>query len=93
MDRTGWAGVAAIGPRPHEDGLEDAVLGDRGREVTDRVLVERYTRQGDAWLLIAWNDPGDLLTLESIACAVPLSEIYAKVAFEPGAAEPPFQEH
>jgi Uma2 family endonuclease len=50
----------------------------------DRVRVERYTRQGDEWLLTELNRLEDVLRLESIACAVPLSEIYAKVAFPGG---------
>jgi Uma2 family endonuclease len=47
----------------------------------DRVLVERYTRQGEEWLLTAWSGLEDTLRLASIDCAVALREIYAKVQF------------
>jgi Uma2 family endonuclease len=45
----------------------------------DKVLVERYTRQGDDWLLTELNQINDTLRLASIDCEVPLREIYAKV--------------
>lgn len=48
----------------------------------DRMMVERYTRQGDDWLLTEFSDPGQPLRLESIDCAIPLERIYAKVTFE-----------
>lgn len=47
----------------------------------DRVLVERFTRQGEEWLLAELNRPEDVLRLASIGCEVPLREIYAKVEF------------
>jgi Uma2 family endonuclease len=47
----------------------------------DQMLVERYTRQGDQWLLTEFRNPGDVLRLASIDCEIPLSEIYARVAF------------
>ena len=47
----------------------------------DEVHVERYTRQGDEWLLTELSRLEDTLQLESIGCAVALSEIYAKVQF------------
>ena len=47
----------------------------------DRVLVERFTRQGEEWLLAELNRPEDALRLVSIDCQVPLREIYAKVEF------------
>ena len=53
----------------------------------DRVLVERYTRQGDEWLLTEWRRLEDLLRLASIGCDVALREIYAKVQF-PGEVMP-----
>lgn len=49
----------------------------------DKVLVERYTRQGAEWLLAESSDLKDVLRLASIECEVPLSEIYAKVEFPP----------
>jgi len=36
--------VAVVTERPDEDRLEDAVLGDRGGELTQRVLVEHRPR-------------------------------------------------
>jgi Uma2 family endonuclease len=47
----------------------------------DYVLVERYTRQGDEWLLTELSRLEDTLRLESIGCAVALSEIYRNVEF------------
>jgi len=45
----------------------------------DKVLVERYMRQGDDWLLTELNQIDDTLRLASIDCELPLREIYAKV--------------
>jgi Uma2 family endonuclease len=54
----------------------------------DQVLVERYTRQGENWLLTDYRSLNDTLYLASIDCAIPLREIYAKVEFRrEGAAE------
>jgi Uma2 family endonuclease len=50
----------------------------------DRVLVERYTRQGEEWLLTEWGRPEDILRLASIDCDVALHEVYAKVQFPGG---------
>jgi Uma2 family endonuclease len=47
----------------------------------DRMLVERYTRQADDWLLSELNHPDQLLRLESIGRQVLLSRIFAKVRF------------
>jgi hypothetical protein len=47
----------------------------------DQVLVERYTRQGDEWLLTEFRKLEDTLRLASIDCEIPLREIYAKVEF------------
>ena len=46
----------------------------------DKVLVERYLRSGDLWVLHEYRRRADVLTLESIQCRVPLSEIYRKIA-------------
>jgi len=51
----------------------------------DQVLVERYTRQGEEWMLTHLTDLDASLRLASIGCEVSLREIYAKVEF-PGAA-------
>ena len=48
----------------------------------DRMLVERYTRQGDDWLLSEFTRPDQSLRLESIDCTIPLDRIYAKVKFD-----------
>jgi Uma2 family endonuclease len=56
----------------------------------DRMMVERYTRQGKDWVLSDMTDPDQVLKLESIGCQSPLDRIYAKIKFpEPGAAEEP----
>ena len=56
----------------------------------DRMMVERYTRQGNDWVLSDLTDPDQVLKLESIGCQIPLGRIYAKIKFpEPGAAEEP----
>jgi Uma2 family endonuclease len=48
----------------------------------DKVLVERYTRQGEQWLLTEWSRLEDSLQLPSIGCEVTLRDIYAKVPLE-----------
>jgi Uma2 family endonuclease len=48
-----------------------------------RMLVERYARQGESWVLSDFSLPEHVLRLESIDCAIPLDRIYAKVTFEP----------
>jgi Uma2 family endonuclease len=45
----------------------------------DKMLVERFSRQGDAWLLTEYQNLDDVLEIASIGCAVSLREIYAKV--------------
>ena len=47
----------------------------------DRMLIERYARQDETWVLTEFSDPDDVLTLPSIGCEVPLREIYARVTF------------
>jgi Uma2 family endonuclease len=47
----------------------------------DQVRVERYTRQGDEWLLTELSRLEDTLRLESVGCAVALSAIYERVEF------------
>jgi Uma2 family endonuclease len=49
----------------------------------DKMLVERFTRQGqgDEWLLTEFRNPDETLRLASIDCAVPLREIYARIEF------------
>lgn len=45
----------------------------------DRILVERFVRQAGVWLRTEYSDIGETLVLESIGCAIPLREIYARV--------------
>ncbi len=47
----------------------------------DQVLVERYTRQGQDWVLSEFRTLGDTLQLASIDSAISLRDIYAKVEF------------
>jgi Uma2 family endonuclease len=47
----------------------------------DEIRVERYTRQGDDWILSVFSKLDDTLRLSSIDCEVPLREIYDKVEF------------
>jgi Uma2 family endonuclease len=47
----------------------------------NRMLVERFTRQGDIWLPLVQTDPDDTLRLASIDCSVAVREIYARVSF------------
>ena len=50
----------------------------------DRYSVDVFTRRDDnRWVLTAYSDPDDLIRFDAIACAVPMSEIYARVRFEP----------
>jgi Uma2 family endonuclease len=48
----------------------------------DRVLVERYRRRGDLWVISDLHSLDDVLPLESIDCKIPLSEIYYQVEME-----------
>ena len=49
----------------------------------DRMLVQRYSRQGEEdWRLQQLTRPESLLCLESIGVEIPLSEIYKRVDFE-----------
>jgi Uma2 family endonuclease len=45
----------------------------------DEVRVERYTRDGDRWVLSECTHLEDTLRLESIGCEIPLHEIYYHV--------------
>lgn len=47
----------------------------------DKMHVERFTRQGDNWLLTEISDPEASLQLASISCTIPLAEIYRDVDF------------
>ena len=52
----------------------------------DKVLVERYTRQGEDWLRADFRSLDESLRLDSIDCEIPLREIYAKVKLPEDAA-------
>ncbi len=45
----------------------------------DRMMVERFTRQGEQWVLTEYRRGDESLRLASIECGIPLGEIYAKV--------------
>jgi SOS-response transcriptional repressor LexA len=47
----------------------------------NQVLVERFIRQGDDWLLSAHNQLTETLRLTSIDCSLTLRQIYSKVSF------------
>ncbi|HKM56662.1 MAG TPA: hypothetical protein VJY33_24880, partial [Isosphaeraceae bacterium] len=48
----------------------------------DRMLVERYTRHENDWVLSEFSLPEEVLRLESIDCQIPLDAIYVKVSFQ-----------
>jgi Uma2 family endonuclease len=48
----------------------------------DEVRVERFERHGADWTLREWTDLEASLRVESIACEIPLREIYLKVSFK-----------
>lgn len=52
----------------------------------DRVLVERFVRQGKFWVLATFNDLDEEVEFSSVGCTIPLPEIYEKVEF-PSAAD------
>ena len=52
----------------------------------DRLSVQRFVRQGDVWVWSEVDEMAGALELSSIACALPLSAVYAKVSFETDAA-------
>ena len=46
-----------------------------------RPLVEKFTRQGEQWLLTMHRGLDAVLDLSSVDCRIPLREIYDRVAF------------
>lgn len=57
------------------------------------VMVEQYRRQpNNNWLLSTLKDLEDVLTIESIGCAVKLSDVYARVDFHEPEPEQPEME-
>ncbi|MBI1299818.1 Uma2 family endonuclease [bacterium] len=47
----------------------------------DSRRVEHYTRQGDQWLLTEFSESDQIVIFPTIACQIPLTEIYARVEF------------
>jgi Uma2 family endonuclease len=57
---------------------------------SDRMHVDRYTRQVDGlWLLASASRPQDSLELPSIGCRITLADLYDKVNFAEAAAPHP----
>lgn len=44
----------------------------------DEVKVERHTREGDLWARSVETDLGAVIELTSVACTLPLREIYSR---------------
>jgi Uma2 family endonuclease len=53
----------------------------------DKVLIERYTRQGNDWVLSEFNELSDTVQFHSIDCAISVRDIYAKVKFPDSSSE------
>jgi Uma2 family endonuclease len=47
----------------------------------DSRRVEHYTRQGDQWLLTEFSESDQVVIFPTIACQIPMTEIYARVEF------------
>ena len=45
--------------------------------------MERFVRQGDAWVLTVFEGLDAVAVLDSIDCSLALSEVYDKVTFAP----------
>jgi Uma2 family endonuclease len=45
----------------------------------DKILIERFTRQGDSWVLMVHNQAEGVLRLPSIGCDLALRDVYARV--------------
>jgi len=45
----------------------------------DKPLIERYVRQGDAWILTETSGLDGMVNLESIGCVLAMSEVYDRV--------------
>lgn len=50
----------------------------------DRVLVERFERNGEDWERTAYRDIEETVVLQSLGCAIPLREIHAGLPFAGG---------
>ncbi|HMA33600.1 MAG TPA: Uma2 family endonuclease [Chloroflexia bacterium] len=49
----------------------------------DQALLEHYLRADDSWVFTATRDPGAVVRLPTIACDLPLAEVYRNVIFPP----------
>lgn len=47
----------------------------------DKVRIEHYVRHGKFWMLSEESNLANSITIDSIACTLPLSEVYARVEF------------
>jgi Uma2 family endonuclease len=54
----------------------------------DRAQVEHYLRQGEQWLLTPYRGLDAVLRFPTLNCAIPLSEVYARVEFPVGDSTP-----
>jgi Uma2 family endonuclease len=50
----------------------------------NQALVEKYTRQGEQWVLTEYAGLDAVLDLPVIGCRIPLTEIYDKVELDSG---------
>ena len=49
----------------------------------DKVHIEQYVRQNDdSWVLRETNSHNNIIELESLACRLPVAEIYLKISFK-----------
>jgi hypothetical protein len=78
---TGWCPIPIAGIRLGAVPSRIASLQEYVMVAQDRMLVERYRRQDDGWHYIAYDAPEQSLHLSSIACTLPLQDIYRKVRF------------
>ena len=47
----------------------------------NRPLVDKFTRQGELWMLTTYRGLDAVLDLDSVECRIPLRKIYGKVLF------------
>jgi Uma2 family endonuclease len=66
------------------DSLREYVLVSQGA-----MRVERYVRHGEDWLFTEIGGAGEILRIESLACEIPLREIYDGVELSPTDARQP----
>lgn len=59
------------------DSLQDYLL-----IAQDSMRIEHYARQGEQWIFTDVTSPDGVVTLASIDCTLPLSDVYEKITFE-----------